>query len=145
MPLDNQSLMKEIILPMILNKQLWFCIENMNSLLIYGVHYTIYANHKKLKYIFTQKNLISDQRCQKELPNDYDLQIYYHPGKTKVVADALSKKAQVSLNIVVIIQLSLIREFEDFNVQVVSHGQTVAQLSVLSSMFNFQCLPYSLL
>jgi len=38
------------------------------------------------------------------------------------MADALSRKAQYSLNIVLITQLNLLRELEDLGVQLVSHG-----------------------
>ncbi|WVZ75797.1 hypothetical protein U9M48_023828 [Paspalum notatum var. saurae] len=37
------------------------------------------------------------QRRWLELIKDYDLEIHYHPGKTNVVADALSRKNQISL------------------------------------------------
>ncbi|WVZ52774.1 hypothetical protein U9M48_003796, partial [Paspalum notatum var. saurae] len=37
------------------------------------------------------------QRRWLELIKDYDLEIHYHPGKANVVADALSKKSQISL------------------------------------------------
>ncbi|WVZ63514.1 hypothetical protein U9M48_013139 [Paspalum notatum var. saurae] len=45
----------------------------------------IYTDHKSLKYIFTQPEL--------NMRVDYDLEVYYHPGKANVVADALSHKA----------------------------------------------------
>ncbi|WVZ59631.1 hypothetical protein U9M48_009745 [Paspalum notatum var. saurae] len=37
------------------------------------------------------------QRRWLELIKDYDLEIHYHPGKANVVADALSRKSQISL------------------------------------------------
>ena len=70
---------------------------------LYEVPCKIYTNHQSLKYIFTQKELNLRQRRWLELLKDYDLQIQYHLGKANVVADALSKKAQHSRNIVVII------------------------------------------
>jgi hypothetical protein len=37
------------------------------------------------------------QRRWLELIKDYDYEIYYHPGKANVVADALSRKSTVEL------------------------------------------------
>ena len=37
------------------------------------------------------------QRRWLELISDYDLEIHYHPGKANVVAEALSRKAQVNM------------------------------------------------
>jgi hypothetical protein len=52
----------------------------------------IVTNHKSLKYIFTQPDLNLRQRRWLELIKDYDIEIYYHPKKANVVADALSRK-----------------------------------------------------
>jgi ribonuclease HI len=52
----------------------------------------IYTDHKSLKYIFTQVDLNMHQRRWLELIKDYDHEVHYHPGKTNVVADALSRK-----------------------------------------------------
>ncbi|KAD6796059.1 hypothetical protein E3N88_06955 [Mikania micrantha] len=59
---------------------------------LYGVHFTVYTDHKSLKYIFDQKELNMRQRRWMETLNDYDCEIIYHEGKTNVVADALSRK-----------------------------------------------------
>jgi hypothetical protein len=56
-----------------------------------GNHCNIYTDHKSLKYIFTQSDLNMRQRRWLELIKDYDLEVHYHPGKAKVVADALSR------------------------------------------------------
>jgi hypothetical protein len=53
----------------------------------------IYTDHKRLKYIFTQPDLNMKQRRWLELIKDYELEVYYHPGKANVIADALSYKA----------------------------------------------------
>jgi hypothetical protein len=58
-----------------------------------GTKCNIYTDHKSLKYIFTQVDLNMRQRRWLELIKDYDLEVYYHPGKTNVVADALSRKS----------------------------------------------------
>jgi hypothetical protein len=59
---------------------------------IIGTKCQIYTDHKSLKYIFTQKDLNLRQCRWLELIKDYDLEIYYHPGKANLVADALSRK-----------------------------------------------------
>jgi hypothetical protein len=59
-----------------------------------GAHCNIYIDHKSLKYIFTQAELIMRQRRWLKLIKDYDLEVHYHPGKANVVADALSRKTQ---------------------------------------------------
>jgi hypothetical protein len=59
-----------------------------------GTHCNIFTYHKSLKYIFTQADLNMRQRRWLELMKDYDLEVHYHPGKTNVVADALSRKLQ---------------------------------------------------
>jgi hypothetical protein len=64
---------------------------------LYGQKCDVYTDHKSLKYIFTQSELNMRQRRWLELIKDYELEIHYHPGKANVVADALSRKSQVNL------------------------------------------------
>ncbi|KAL2252851.1 UNVERIFIED_CONTAM: Transposon Tf2-11 polyprotein [Sesamum indicum] len=59
---------------------------------LYGETFQIFTDHKSLKYIPTQKELNLRQRRWMELLKDYDCTIDYHPGKTNIVADALSGK-----------------------------------------------------
>jgi hypothetical protein len=65
-----------------------------------GAHCNIYTDHKSLKYIFTQADLNMRQSRWLELIKDYDLEVHYHPGKSNVVADALSRKSQCNFLIV---------------------------------------------
>jgi hypothetical protein len=53
----------------------------------------IYTDHKSLKCIFTQPDLNMRQRRWLELIKDYEMEVHYHPGKTNVVVDTLSRKA----------------------------------------------------
>ncbi|KAI3732905.1 hypothetical protein L1987_64117 [Smallanthus sonchifolius] len=59
---------------------------------LYGVKFTVFTDHKSLKYIFSHKELNMRQRRWMEVLNDYDCEICYHEGKSNVVADALSRK-----------------------------------------------------
>ena len=58
--------------------------------------FEIYTDHKSLKYLFFQKELNLRQRRWVEFLEDYDCTINYHPGKANVVANALSRKAQLA-------------------------------------------------
>nr|GEY46393.1 putative reverse transcriptase domain-containing protein [Tanacetum cinerariifolium] len=59
---------------------------------MYGTKCVEFTDHKSLQHILDQKELNMRQRRWLELLSDYDCKIRYHPGKTNVVADALSQK-----------------------------------------------------
>ena len=75
----------------------------------------IFTGHKRLKYIFTQKELNLRQRRWLELIKDYDLEIQYHPGKTNVVVGALSRKGQVNNVTTYLMPQELCWEMEQLN------------------------------
>ncbi|OMO99999.1 Integrase, catalytic core [Corchorus capsularis] len=64
---------------------------------LYGEQCQVFTDHKSLKYLMTQKELNLRQRRWLELIKDYDLVIDYHPGKTNVVADTLSRKSSTTM------------------------------------------------
>jgi hypothetical protein len=91
---------------------------------LYGERYEIYTDHKRLKYLFTQKELNMRQRWL-ELIKDYDCEINYHPGKANVVADALRRKSTVELAALGISQPQLIKELTGMGLKVVGDGMPV--------------------
>ncbi|KAK9089569.1 hypothetical protein Scep_028651 [Stephania cephalantha] len=61
------------------------------DIILYGEKFTLYTDHKSLKYLFTQKELNMRQRRWLEFLKDYDFSLEYHLGKANVVADAPSR------------------------------------------------------
>jgi hypothetical protein len=82
----------------------------------------IYTDHKSLKYIFTQADLNMRQRRWLELIKDYDIEVYYHPGKANVVADALSRKAHCSCLSVEAFGETLYWEMRKLNLEIIPQG-----------------------
>ena len=58
------------------------------------------------------------QRRWLELIKDYDLEILYHPGKANSVADALSRKKQISMDTMITSQRELQDDLRRLNVEV---------------------------
>ena len=90
----------------------------------------IFTDHRSLKYIFTQKDLKLRQKRWLELIKDYDLNIQSMPGKTNVVANALSRKASPpTLN-------ALIADFERMDISYCYTGvmEVKTQLILSSSI-----------
>ncbi|GKB44473.1 putative reverse transcriptase domain-containing protein [Tanacetum coccineum] len=59
---------------------------------LYGIKCVVFTDHKSMQHILDQKELNMRQRRWLELLSDYNCEIRYHPGKTNMVADALSRK-----------------------------------------------------
>jgi hypothetical protein len=85
----------------------------------------LYMDHKSLKYIFTQLNLNLRQRRWLELIKDYDLGINYHPGKSNVVADALSRRSHVSQLVVDSMPFELCEEFDKLNLRILANTEAM--------------------
>ena len=62
------------------------------------------------------------QRRWLELIKDYDLEVYYHPGKANVVADALSRKSHCNCLTVRTMGLTLCQEMEKLSIEVIQQG-----------------------
>jgi hypothetical protein len=87
-----------------------------------GAKCNIYTEHKSLKYIFTQADLNMRQRRWLELIKDYDLEVYYHPGKANVVADALSRKAHCHCLSIAVINDTLCDQMRKLNLEIIPQG-----------------------
>ncbi|RVW85078.1 Retrovirus-related Pol polyprotein from transposon 17.6 [Vitis vinifera] len=99
---------------------------------LFGETCEIFTDHKSLKCLFSQKELNMRQRRWIELLKDYDCIIQYHPGKTNVVADALSRKSVGSLAAIRGCQRQLLEELRSLQVhfQVMGLGALVANFRV---------------
>jgi hypothetical protein len=85
---------------------------------IMGTKCRVYTDHKSLKY--------TDHKCRwLELIKDYDFEIHYHPGKTNLVADALSRKEHVHAAIVTQLPNELAEDFERLNLGIVAHTEGI--------------------
>jgi hypothetical protein len=90
-----------------------------------GKRCELYADHKSLKYIFTQSNLNLRQRRWLELIKDCDPGINYHPGMANVVADTLSHRSHVSQLGVSSMPFELCEEFEKLNLRIVANTEAM--------------------
>jgi hypothetical protein len=93
-----------------------------------GHHCDSTVTAKSLKYIFTQNDLNLRQRRWLELIKDYDLGIKYHPGKAKVVADALSRKKYCNATFARRMQPGLRREIEYLNLGMVNESKVTMEV-----------------
>jgi hypothetical protein len=93
---------------------------------IIGKRCEVYSDHKSLKYIFTLPDLNLRQRRWLKLIKDYDLGINYHPDKTNVVADALSRRSHLNMLAARELLLKFCEEFEKLNLGWVSNTEVVA-------------------
>jgi hypothetical protein len=75
------------------------------------------------------------QRRWLELIKDYDLEIHYHPGKSNVVADALSRKTFCHCLTIRVSDTTLCQEMEKLNLGMIQHG-TLTQLKLESILLH---------
>ena len=85
---------------------------------LYGEQCEIFTDHKRLKYLFTKKELNMRQRRWLELLKDYDLTISYHPGKANVVADVLSRKSARNLVALLTTQKHILEDLRKMRIEV---------------------------
>jgi hypothetical protein len=68
-----------------------------------------------------------------ELIKDYDLGINYHHRKANVVADALSRRSNVSQLVVDSMPFELCEEFDKFNLRIVANTEAM-EMDVSSNL-----------
>jgi hypothetical protein len=73
------------------------------------------------------------QRRWLELIKDYDLKVYYHPGKANVVADALSGKAHCHCLTVAAFSDTLCNQMRKLNLEIIPQG-SLNLLSIKSTL-----------
>lgn len=73
-----------------------------------------------------------------ELIKDYDYTIHYHPSKTNVVVDAISKKSLASLACLILRWKLLLSELKKMNVQLMVQEtcSLLTQLKVKPTLIN---------
>ena len=89
---------------------------DMEAVLIWSTC-RILTDHKSLHYLLTQKELNMRKRRWIELVKDYECTIEYHPGKTNVVADALSRRPMSTLSHVRAVHLPQLIELRSLGVR----------------------------
>lgn len=67
---------------------------NIRRHYLYCAKYEVFIDHRSLQHLFTQMDLKLRHCTWMELLKDYDVTVQYHPGKTNVMADALSRKVE---------------------------------------------------
>ncbi|WMV55121.1 hypothetical protein MTR67_048506, partial [Solanum verrucosum] len=77
----------------------------------------IFTDHKNLKYVFTQKDLILRQKICLELLKNYDMSFLYHLGKENVVEDSLSRLSMGSVTDVEDDNKELVRDVHRLDVK----------------------------
>ncbi|KAJ3679581.1 hypothetical protein LUZ60_017592 [Juncus effusus] len=105
---------------------------------LYGERCNMFTDHKSLKYIFSQKELNLRQRRWLELMKDYDISIEYHPGKTNVVADALSRKRYATMSACIVYDRRILDDLRKMDIELELPGDeaVVASLVIRPSLLD---------
>ena len=94
MPLESLRCMKRTIQLVTSSLQQW-CLH-METLLVWCSCRCVHE-HKRLQDVFTQEELNLHQRRWLEFLKDYDMSMQYHPSKSNVVENDLSRLSMGSV------------------------------------------------
>ena len=87
---------------------------------MYVVHCEIFADHRSLKYLSSQKDLNVRQTKRLEFLKDFDINFQYHPEKGTIVVDELSCRSQPTLNSLSAPPRDLYEDFKKLEINVVT-------------------------
>ncbi|KAL1919204.1 uncharacterized protein VTP21DRAFT_2586 [Calcarisporiella thermophila] len=87
-------------------KELLAIVEALREWRVYlhGKHFKIYTDHAPLRYLNTQPTLTGRQARWMQTLESYDYEIIYQPGKSNVVADALSRRPDLTISAISTLQ-----------------------------------------
>ncbi|KAJ3669525.1 hypothetical protein LUZ60_011475 [Juncus effusus] len=105
---------------------------------LYGERCNMFADHKSLKYIFSQKELNLRQRRWLELMKDYDISVEYHPEKANIVADALSRKRYATMSACIVYDRRILDDLRKMDIELELPGDeaVVASLVIRPSLLD---------
>ena len=88
---------------------------------LYGVYNVIFTDHQSLCYFFIQTHMNMRQRRWLELVKDYEVKFCYHPGKSNVVADVLSRRKLYLMGVYSHYEGRHFKDLEDEGVYLLDH------------------------
>ena len=98
-----------------------FALETWRHYL-YGVHCEVFTDHQSLKYLFSQKDINLKQTRWLKFQKAYDVHFQYYPDKANVVADAWSRRPQLTLNCLLELPVDLCEVFQKMELNVITPG-----------------------
>ncbi|XP_057535230.1 uncharacterized protein LOC130813411 [Amaranthus tricolor] len=98
-------------------------LEELNRRLTTTPVLTMPNYGKHLRYI---KELNMRQRRWLEIIKDFEVDINYHPRKAKKVADALSRRPRISVNVIMTIPWELYLEIQKLDLEIFNHYPVVS-------------------
>ena len=98
---------------------------------LYSVYNVIFTDHQSLRYFFTQAHLNMRQRRWLELVKDYEVEFRYHPGKSNVVADALSRRKMYLMSAYSHYNEKHFKDLEDEGVYLLDHDYKMHLASLI--------------
>ena len=72
------------------------------------------------------------QRRWLEIIKDFEVDINYHPRKAKKVADALSRRPRISVNVIMTIPWELYLEIQKLDLEIFNHYPVVRYLGAMT-------------